>query len=99
RAGPRGPTGRLAQGVVKAAVAGCGVGVPGGRLTNADLEARLDTSDAWITERTGIRERRIVADGEDTRTLAVAAGAAAIKDADLTPDDIDLVMVATCTPP
>jgi 3-oxoacyl-[acyl-carrier-protein] synthase-3 len=83
---------------VKAAVAGCGVGVPGGRLTNADLEARLDTSDAWITERTGIRERRIVADGEDTRTLAVAAGAAAIKDADLTPDDIDLVVVATCTP-
>ncbi|MCA1842699.1 MAG: ketoacyl-ACP synthase III, partial [Actinobacteria bacterium] len=83
---------------MKAAVAGCGVGLPDGRLTNADLEARLDTSDVWIAERTGIRERRIVAEGEDTRTLAVAAGAAAIKDADLTPDDIDLVLVATCTP-
>ena len=83
---------------MKAAVAGCGVGLPDGRLTNADLEARLDTTDTWITERTGIRERRIAAAGEDTRTLAVAAGAAAIKDADLTPDDVDLVMVATCTP-
>jgi 3-oxoacyl-[acyl-carrier-protein] synthase-3 len=80
------------------AVAGLGTAVPEERLTNADLEAVLDTSDDWIVERTGIRERRVAAPGEDAATLAVAAGAAAIKDAGLTPADIDLLVVATCTP-
>lgn len=79
-------------------VAGLGTAVPENRLTNADLEAVLDTSNAWIVERTGIRERRVAAPDEDTATLAVAAGAAAIKDADLTPADIGLLVVATCTP-
>lgn len=72
--------------------------VPEGTVTNADLEARLDTTDAWIRRRTGITERRVAAPGEVTSTFAVAAGADALKGADLTPDDLDLVLVATCTP-
>ena len=79
-------------------VVGVGAAVPDRRLTNADLEAVLDTNDEWILERTGIRERRVAAPDEDSATLAVAAGAAAIKDADLSPADIGLLVVATCTP-
>jgi 3-oxoacyl-[acyl-carrier-protein] synthase-3 len=67
-------------------------------LTNADLEARVDTNDAWIVERTGIRERRIVSDGETTASLGALAGRAAIRDAGLQPNDIDLLIVATATP-
>ena len=73
--------------------------VPDGRLTNSDLERMLDTSDTWIVERTGIRERRVAAPADTSATLGAAAGAAAIKDAGLTPGDIGLVVVATCTPP
>jgi len=73
--------------------------VPDGRLTNSDLERLLDTSDTWIVERTGIRERRVAAPADTSATLGAAAGAAAIKDAGLTPSDIGLVLVATCTPP
>jgi 3-oxoacyl-[acyl-carrier-protein] synthase-3 len=58
----------------------------------------VDTTDAWIVERTGIRERRMAAAGETTATLAVAAGAAAIKHASLTPGDVDLLILATTTP-
>jgi 3-oxoacyl-[acyl-carrier-protein] synthase-3 len=81
-----------------AAVAGWGTAIPDQRVTNADLEARLDTNDAWIVERTGIRERRVAGPEDSTATLASAAGAAAIKDAGLTPGDIDLLIVATVTP-
>lgn len=73
--------------------------VPDARLTNSDLERMLDTSDTWIVERTGIRERRVAAPTDTSATLGAAAGAAAIKDAGLTPSDIGLVLVATCTPP
>jgi 3-oxoacyl-[acyl-carrier-protein] synthase-3 len=83
---------------MRTCIAGWGAAVPDGRLTNADLEARVETTDAWILERTGIRERRIAADDETTASLAVAAGAAAIKRAGCTPDDIDLLLVATATP-
>ena len=83
---------------VRAVVAGCGAAVPAGRLTNADLEARVDTSDRWIVERTGIRERRIAGPEDSTASLAIAAGGAAMKDAGLTPDDIDLLVLATTTP-
>jgi 3-oxoacyl-[acyl-carrier-protein] synthase-3 len=72
--------------------------VPSERLTNRDLEARLDTDDRWIVERSGIRERRVAGPGESTSTLAIAAGAAAMKDAGLTPDDIEVLVVATATP-
>jgi len=78
--------------------AGWGTAVPEGRVTNADLEARVDTSDAWIVERTGIRERRIASPDESTATLAVAAASDAIKRAGLAPGDIDLLIVATATP-
>ncbi|HEX6476356.1 MAG TPA: beta-ketoacyl-ACP synthase 3 [Acidimicrobiales bacterium] len=77
---------------------GCGMAVPSERLTNLDLEARLDTDDRWIVERSGIRERRVAGPDESTSTLAIAAGAAAMKDAGLTPDDIEVLVVATATP-
>ncbi|MBI2711164.1 MAG: ketoacyl-ACP synthase III [Actinobacteria bacterium] len=76
---------------------GWGAAVPGGRLTNADLEARLDTSDAWITERTGIRERRTSGSGETTASLATAAGRAALERAGVAPSEVDLVLLATTT--
>jgi 3-oxoacyl-[acyl-carrier-protein] synthase III len=79
-------------------IVGWGTAVPDGRVTNADLEARLDTSDSWIVERTGIRERRVAGPGETTATLAFEAAAHAIKRAGLVPSDIDLMVVATATP-
>jgi 3-oxoacyl-[acyl-carrier-protein] synthase-3 len=83
---------------MRACLTGWGTSVPEQRLTNHDLEQRVDTSDDWIVERTGIRERRIARPGETTASLAVDASAAAIKHAGLTPDAIDLLVVATCTP-
>jgi 3-oxoacyl-[acyl-carrier-protein] synthase-3 len=82
---------------MRAAITGWGTAVPAQRLTNAELERRVDTADAWIVERTGIRERRIAAAGETTASIAIEAGAAAIKHAGLTPDAIDLLIVATAT--
>jgi 3-oxoacyl-[acyl-carrier-protein] synthase III len=83
---------------MRASISGWGAAAPDGRLTNADLEQRVETSDQWIVERTGIRERRIVGPDESTATLAIEAGGAAIKQAALTPDAIDLLIVATATP-
>jgi 3-oxoacyl-[acyl-carrier-protein] synthase-3 len=85
-------------GVTRAAIAGWGVALPAGRLTNADLEQRVDTTDEWIVGRTGIRERRVAGDGESTATLAAEAGAAAIKKAGISPADVDLLVVATASP-
>jgi 3-oxoacyl-[acyl-carrier-protein] synthase-3 len=82
---------------MRAAISGWGSALPDQRLTNADLEQLVDTSDQWIVERTGIRERRIASTGESTATLATEAGAAAIKCAGLTPDAIDLLVVATAS--
>ncbi|MBV8985162.1 MAG: ketoacyl-ACP synthase III [Acidimicrobiia bacterium] len=81
-----------------ATITGLGTAIPDARLTNADLDARLDTSDEWIMARTGIRERRVAAPAETSSSLAVEASAAAIKDAGLVPDDVDLLIVATTTP-
>ncbi|MDP8938318.1 MAG: ketoacyl-ACP synthase III [Actinomycetota bacterium] len=83
---------------IAAAVAGWGMAVPERRVTNDELSRRVDTSDAWIVERTGIRERRVAGEGETTASLAMEAGAAAIKSADLSPSDIGCCIVATCTP-
>ena len=82
----------------RATVAGWGMAVPERRVTNHDLATHVDTSDAWIVERTGIRERRVAGEGETTATLAIEAGAGAIKSADLSPADIGCCIVATCTP-
>jgi 3-oxoacyl-[acyl-carrier-protein] synthase-3 len=79
-------------------VTGLGMAAPDAVLTNAQLEASLDTTDEWIRTRTGIVERRIAAPDEATSTFAAAAGAQALKDAGLTPDDLDLILVSTCTP-
>ncbi len=61
---------------MRAALAGWGTAVPDRRLTNAELEQRVDTSDQWIIERTGIRERRVAGEGETTASLAIEAGTA-----------------------
>ena len=83
---------------MRGCIAGWGVALPEQRLTNLDLEQRVDTTDTWIVERTGIRERRYAAEGETTATLAIEAGNAAIKHAGLHPDAIDLLIIATATP-
>ena len=67
-------------------------------LTNADLEKMVDTTDEWILQRTGIRERHIVDPGIATSDLAKEAALKAIKAAGLTPDDIGLIVVGTVTP-
>lgn len=81
-----------------AAILGTGSYVPERRLTNADLEKTLNTSDEWITTRTGIKERRIAADGEVTSDMCLKAAQLALKDAGLTPEDLDLIIIATLTP-
>ncbi|KAB8140430.1 ketoacyl-ACP synthase III [Chloroflexia bacterium SDU3-3] len=81
-----------------AAITGWGMAVPERRLTNADLERMVETSDEWITTRTGIRERRIVGPGESTSTLATEAGRRALAKAGIEPGQIDLVILSTCTP-
>ena len=81
-----------------AAITGLGTAVPPGVLTNADLEKLVDTSDEWITQRTGIKQRRVVSEGESTVTLAVAAARNALADAKLQPTDLDLIICATVTP-
>ena len=77
------------------AVVGWGVALPDTAVTNADLEARLDTSDRWITERTGIRERRI---GGTTGQLAAAAARQALTGADASTGSVELLVLATSTP-
>ncbi len=79
-------------------VTGWGMYAPERRLTNADLERVVDTSDEWIVQRTGIRERRVAAAHETTATLSAIAGKRAIAVAGLEPDDIDVILVATLTP-
>ncbi len=81
-----------------AIIAGTGSYLPQRRLTNDDLSKMVDTNDQWITQRTGIKERRIVADDESTATLATAAARNAIAAAGLSAGDIDLIICATITP-
>ena len=82
----------------RACIVGTGGYLPETILSNADLAARVDTTDEWIVERTGIRERHIAAEGEWTSDLATEAARRALAMAGLTPDDIDLIVVATATP-
>src|SRR5215212_8517386 len=81
-----------------AAITGWGMAVPERVLTNADLERMVETSDEWITSRTGIKERRIVGPEDSTTSLSVTAARQALDTAGLTANDIDLIVVATCTP-
>jgi len=83
---------------LRSVVKGVGGYLPDRIVTNADLAQIIDTSDEWITARTGIRERRIVADGELTSSMGGAAARAALADAGLEADDIDLIILATSTP-
>ena len=82
----------------KAKVAGVGSYTPDKILTNQDLEEMVDTSDEWITKRTGIKERRIAADDVSASDLAYQAAKLALKDAELAAEDLDLILVATSTP-
>jgi 3-oxoacyl-[acyl-carrier-protein] synthase-3 len=77
---------------------GCGSYLPARVLTNNDLARMVDTSDDWITQRTGIRERHIAADNETTSDLALAAARAALADAKVDAKSIDLIVLATSTP-
>jgi len=79
-------------------IAGVGSYVPARIVTNADLEKMVDTSDEWITSRTGIKERRVAATDEFTSDLAANAALKAIKMAAIRPEEIDLIIVATITP-
>ena len=81
-----------------AIIAGTGSFVPEKRLTNDDLARLVDTNDEWITQRTGIKERRIAGPGESTATLATHAARRALAAASLEPKDIDLVLCGTITP-
>jgi 3-oxoacyl-[acyl-carrier-protein] synthase-3 len=84
--------------VTRSIVAGCGGYLPERILTNAELAKRVATSDEWIVQRTGIRERRIAAEGELTSDLAIKAAKAALKHAGVAGTDIDLIVLATSTP-
>ncbi|KNY26039.1 beta-ketoacyl-ACP synthase III [Pseudobacteroides cellulosolvens] len=79
-------------------VLGLGISIPKNVLTNSDLEKMVDTSDEWIMKRTGISERRILDKDQPAFELGAEAAKMAIKDSGLTPEDIDLIIVATETP-
>ena len=79
-------------------IVGTGCYTPEKILTNRDLEQMVDTNDEWIRTRTGIRERRIARDDQATSDLALEAAQAALKDADLSAEDIEIILVATCSP-
>ncbi|MEZ5707890.1 MAG: beta-ketoacyl-ACP synthase III [Blastomonas sp.] len=79
-------------------IIGTGSVLPENRVSNADLSQRVDTSDEWITERTGIKFRHIAAEGETTGDLAIAASRAALSAAGIEGSDIDLIVLATATP-
>jgi 3-oxoacyl-[acyl-carrier-protein] synthase III len=84
--------------IVRSLIVGCGSYLPSRVVTNAELAETVDTSDAWIVERTGIRQRHIAADGETTADLATAAARRALEAAGLSGSDLDLIVLATATP-
>ena len=83
---------------LRSVITGCGSYLPAQIVTNADLEKKVDTTDEWIVQRTGIRQRHIAAEGQTTGDMAIEAGRAALKAAGLTGADIGGVIVATSTP-
>ncbi len=83
---------------IRSVILGAGCYLPSRRVTNEELAKTVDTSDEWIVQRTGIRERHIAAAGEMTSDLAIKAAQAALKDAKMDAQSIDLIVVATSTP-
>ncbi|WP_137158224.1 beta-ketoacyl-ACP synthase III [Rhizobium sp. FKL33] len=84
--------------MIRSIVRGFGSALPKRVVTNREMESMVDTTDEWIVQRTGIRQRYIAGEGETTASLGEAAARAALANAGLTPDDIDLIVVATSTP-
>lgn len=84
--------------MIRSVICGSGSALPGKAVTNAELAERVDTSDEWIVERTGIRQRYIAAEGETTGTLATEAARKALAAAGMKADTIDLIVLATATP-
>ena len=81
--------------ILRSVVLGCGAYLPKRVVSNDDLARMVDTSDEWIVQRTGIRQRHVAAPGEFTSHLGIAAARAAIADAGVDPQSIDLIVVAT----
>ena len=88
----------MSQALRTASIVGTGMYVPERVMTNHDLEKLVDTSDEWIYTRTGMKERRIAADGEFTSDMGAAAARKALADAGVSAEEVDLVVVATMTP-
>ncbi|MDP2331629.1 MAG: beta-ketoacyl-ACP synthase III [Reyranella sp.] len=84
--------------MIRSVVQGCGAYLPERVVTNADLAKTMDTSDEWIQQRTGIKQRHIAADGEMTSHLALKASERALAHAGLKASDLDLIVLATATP-
>jgi 3-oxoacyl-[acyl-carrier-protein] synthase-3 len=84
--------------MIRSIVRGVGAALPKRVLTNQEMESLVDTTDEWIVQRTGIRQRYIAGDDETTASLGEAAARAALDNAGLTPDDIDMIFLATSTP-
>lgn len=84
--------------MIRSIVRGFGSALPKRVVTNREMESMVDTTDEWIVQRTGIRQRYLAGEGETSASLGEAAARAALDNAGLTPDDIDLIIVATSTP-
>src|SRR6195952_2724714 len=84
--------------MIRSVVRGFGAALPKRVMTNRDMESVVDTSDDWIVQRTGITQRYVAGEGETTASLGEKAARAALDSAGLTPDDIDLIILATSTP-
>ena len=84
--------------MIRSRVIGCGAYLPSNIVTNDDLAKKVDTSDAWIRERTGIRQRHIALPSEKTSDLALGAARAALTDAGIDAGELDMIICATTTP-
>ena len=84
--------------MLRSVVIGCGGRLPDRVVTNAEMAKMVDTTDDWIVQRTGIRERRFAADGEYTSDLAIAASNAALTSAGVSGESVDAIVLATATP-
>ncbi|KQQ58795.1 MULTISPECIES: beta-ketoacyl-ACP synthase III [Rhizobium/Agrobacterium group] len=84
--------------MIRSIIRGFGAALPKRVMTNQDIEAIVETSDEWIVQRTGIKQRYIAGEGETTSSLGEQAARAALENAGIRPEDIDLIIVATSTP-